>query len=116
MFPWHQYLLALLFVIAGFMHLQKPKMYEKILPPYIPSHKSIVLLSGIIEMILGFMLITSNTQVMAAWSIIVMLILFLPVHVFMLQNKKASLKLPNWILILRIPLQFALIYWVYQYA
>ena len=31
MLPWHQYLLGLLFVIAGFLHFQKPKIYLKII-------------------------------------------------------------------------------------
>lgn len=116
MFPWHQYLLGLVFIVAGFMHLQRPGIYERILPPYLPAHKSIVLVSGILEMILGFMLLTTGTQVAAAWGLIAMLLLYLPVHFYMLQDKKASLKIPRWILILRIPLQFALMYWVFQYA
>ena len=74
-----------------------------------------VQLSGIIEMVLGLMLLNPETQSLAAWAIIGLLILFIPVHVYMLQNKEASLKLPKWVLVLRIPLQFALMYWAYQY-
>jgi uncharacterized membrane protein len=33
----------------------------------------------------------------------------------MLNNKEASLKLPRWVLILRIPLQILMIYWAYLY-
>jgi len=115
MFPWHQYLLGLLFIIAGVTHFKKPLLYERIVPSYIPSPKTMVSLSGIAEMVLGLMLLNAETQTLAAWGIIVILILFIPVHIYMLQNKKASLKLPKWVLILRIPLQFALIYWAYQY-
>ena len=116
MLPWHQYLLGVIFIVAGFMHFQKPKIYEKIMPPYLPAHKSMVILSGVLEMILGFMLLNPDTQVIAAWGIMILLVLFLPVHLYMLQEEKASLKLPKWVLILRIPLQFALIYWAYQYV
>lgn len=116
MLPWHQYLFGFLFVLAGFFHLQKPKIYKKIMPPYIPSHKTVVLVSGILEMIFGMMLLNPPTQVIAAWSIIIMLFLFLPVHVYMLQEPKASLKLPKWVLFLRFPLQFVLMYWAFQYA
>ena len=86
------------------------------MPPYIPAHKSMVLLSGIIEMILGFMILNPKTQVIAGWGIIVLMVLFLPVHIYMLQEKKASLRLPKWVLILRIPLQFLLMYWAYMYV
>ena len=116
MLPWHQYLLGVVFVLAGFMHFQKPKLYERIMPPYIPAHKTMVILSGIVEMILGFMLLKEDTQNYAAWRIIGLLVLFIPVHVYMLQEEKASLKLPKWVLILRLPLQFLLMYWAYQYA
>ena len=114
--PWHQYLIGILFVVAGMSHFSKSKLYERIIPPYIPEHKTVVLLSGIIEMVLGFMLMNIETQSHAAWGIIGILILFFPVHIYMLQNEKAALKLPKWVLWLRIPLQFALMIWAYQYV
>ena len=86
------------------------------MPPYIPMKSTMVQLSGIAEMVLGFMLLNPETQKMAAWAIIALLILFIPVHIYMLQNEKASMKLPKWLLILRIPLQFALLYWAYLYT
>lgn len=116
MFPWHQYILALLFIAGGFNHFRNPKLYQKIMPSYIPAKSSMVLISGILEMIFGFMLITKASQEIGAWGIIALLILFIPVHINMLQNKKASLKLPKWILTLRLPLQIAMIYWAYLYV
>lgn len=113
---WHQYIFGILFVAAGVTHFTKPKLYERIMPAYIPEHKTIVLLTGILEMVLGFMMLNVATQSNAAWGIMGLLILFFPIHIHMLQNKKASLKLPKWVLWLRIPLQFALIYWAYQYV
>lgn len=116
MLPWHQYLFGILFIITGVNHFRKPKMYERIIPPYIPSQKNMVIWSGIIEMILGMMILIPEYQVVAAWGIILMLIVFLTVHFHMLNNKSASMGLPKWILILRIPLQFALIWWAFQYT
>lgn len=108
--------MGLLYVVAGFFHFRATKTYLKIMPPYILSARSVVLLSGIIEMVLGFMVLNEETQTIAAWAIIAMLIVFLPVHVYMLQNEEASLKLPKWVLILRFPIQLALMYWAYQYV
>ncbi|HLW33582.1 MAG TPA: MauE/DoxX family redox-associated membrane protein [Aequorivita sp.] len=116
MIPWHQYIMGLLLVLAGMNHFRKPKLYERIIPPYIPAASTMVMASGILEMVLGFMLMNQNTQVQAAWGIIIMLILFIPVHIYMLQDKKASMKLPTWLLILRVPLQFALMYWAFLYT
>ncbi len=116
MLPWHQYLLGALFVIAGANHFRKPKWYEVVIPPYIPQHNTVVMLSGIAEMVLGFMLLNPESQITASWGLIILLLLFIPVHIFMLQNEKAAMNIPKWLLILRIPLQFALMYWAYQYT
>lgn len=116
MLPWHQYLLGIIFIFAGFYHFRKPKLYERIMPPYLPAKSTLVILSGAIEMILGLMLLNPSTQSMASWGLIIMLVVFIPVHIYMLQDKRASLNLPRWVLILRLPLQFALIYWTYQYS
>ncbi|MCB0452460.1 MAG: hypothetical protein KDC94_06100 [Aequorivita sp.] len=116
MLPWHQYLIGVLFVLAGMNHFRKPKLYERIMPPYIPAHSAMVMLSGFVEMILGFMIMNKNTQSEAAWGIIIMLVAFLPVHIYMLQNERAAMKLPKWVLLLRLPLQFGLMYWAYLYS
>lgn len=116
MLPWHQYILGLLFIIAGANHFRKPKIYERILPPYIPSPKLMVQLSGITEMLAGLILLNPKTAHIGAWMIIAQLVVFFVVHFFMVQDEKASMKLPKWLLILRIPLQFVLIYWAYLYT
>ena len=108
--------MGVLYILAGMNHFRKPKIYERIIPPYLPAHNTLVVLSGIAEMILGFMILNKNTQQEGAWGIIVMLILFIPVHIYMLQNEKAAMRLPKWLLILRLPLQFALMYWAYLYT
>lgn len=108
--------MGIILVLAGMNHFRKPKMYERIMPPYIPAHATMVMLSGLVEMALGFMIMNKNTQDVAAWAVIAMMLIFLPVHIYMLQNEKAAMKLPKWALILRIPLQFAIIYWAYLYT
>src|SRR5690554_5316316 len=116
MLPWHQYLMGILLVLAGMNHFRKPKLYEKIIPPYIPAPGTIVILSGVLEMVLGFMLMNKHSETEAAWGIIIMLILFLPAHVYMLLNKACYMKLIKWALILRFPLQLTLIWWAYLYV
>lgn len=108
--------MGVLFVLAGMNHFRKPKIYERIMPPYIPAHSTMVMLSGVAEMVLGFMLMNKNSQEFAAWAIIAMLIVFIPVHIYMLQNEKAAMKMPKWALIIRLPLQFGLIYWAFLYT
>jgi len=116
MLAWHHYLFGLLFILAGANHFRKPILYLRIMPPYVPIKSTMVQLSGIAEMVFGLMLLNPETQEIAAWAIIVMLILFIPIHIYMFQNKEASLKLPKWALALRIALQFFLLYWAFIYT
>lgn len=112
---WHLYLLSSIFIIAGIFHLVRPKAFMRIMPLYIPYHKLLVYLSGIAEILVGFGILFIQTRTISKWAIIIMLVLFFPVHIHMLINKKAGLNLPKSILGFRLLLQFGLLYWVYQY-
>ncbi|HZH70271.1 MAG TPA: MauE/DoxX family redox-associated membrane protein [Flavobacteriaceae bacterium] len=114
--PWHQYLMAILFILAGMNHFRKPKLYERIMPNYIPAKSTMVTVTGALEMVFGLMLLIPENQNIAAWGIILLLAIYFSVHLFMLRNEKAGLGLPKWVLVLRIPLQFFLIWWAFLYA
>lgn len=107
--------MAAIYVFAGFMHFIKPKMYMRIMPRYLPNHKLLVLISGIAEIALGIALCIPVLKTTAIYGIIAMLVVFLLVHFYMLSGEKASAGIPKWILILRIPLQFVLMYWAWSY-
>lgn len=113
--PWHLYLMAGMYIFAGLMHFIKPKAYMRIMPRYLPRHKTLVYLSGAAEIVLGIALCFDQTKNLAIYGIILMLVIFLLVHFYMLSGEKASAGIPKWILILRIPLQFGLMYWAYWY-
>lgn len=115
LYPWHLYLMGTMYVLAGLMHFIKPKIYMRIMPRYLPYHKSLVFLSGLFEVILGIGVCFTITKDLSVYGLIMMLTLFLLVHFYMLSGKKASARIPIWLLILRIPIQFLLIYWAYQY-
>lgn len=112
---WHLYMMSGLYILAGTFHFLKPKMYLRVMPRYLPAHKSLVYLSGVFEILLGVGLLFPETQEISIYGIIAMLIAFLLVHFYMLSSEKASAGIPFWILVLRIPLQFFLMYWAYFY-
>ena len=114
-YPFHLYLMAVMYIFAGLMHFIKPKVYLRIMPNYLPNHKMLVFSSGLAEIVLGIGLCFSETKNLAIYGIIAMLAVFLMVHFYMLSSEKASAGIPKWVLILRIPLQFGLIYWAYAY-
>lgn len=109
------YVMSSIYILAGLMHFVKPKMYMRIMPSYIPYHKTMVYLSGIAEILLGIGLCIPVLKIISIYGIIAMLLVFLLVHIYMLSGEKASAGIPKWILILRIPLQFVLMYWAWVY-
>lgn len=87
----------------------------RVMPLYLPFHKTLVYVSGIAEISAGIGILFSETRAYALWGMFIMLVLFIPVHIHMLVNKNAGLNLPKSILVIRLLLQFFFIYWVYQY-
>ncbi|MCH7400471.1 DoxX family protein [Belliella kenyensis] len=108
------YLMSGLYVFAGFMHFIKPKMYERIIPPYIPNPKLMNILAGGFEIILGIGLLFEETKSLAAFGIIALLIAVFPANIYMYQ--KGAKGIPKWALLLRLPMQFLLIAWAYVYT
>ena len=114
-YPWPLYLMAALYVFAGLMHFIRPKIYLRVMPNYLPAPKFLVLLSGVFEILLGIGLCFRETKDLAIYGIIAMLLVFLLVHFYMLKGEKESAGFPKWLLVMRIPLQFLLMYWAYAY-
>jgi uncharacterized membrane protein len=114
--PWHLYIMALLYILAGFNHFRNPKMYIRIVPSYFSNPNLINKLSGFAEIILGIGLLIPALTKMSAWGIILLLIAIFPANLNMYVNEKASFGLPKWFLLLRLPLQLAFIYWAYLYT
>ena len=113
--PWHLYLMALLYFIAGINHFKNPRIYLKIIPSYFPNPKLLNTLSGLAEIILAIGLCVPMISSWAAWGVVALLIAIFPTHIYMYFDKKASFGLPKWVLFLRMPLQFVLMFWAYQY-
>ncbi len=114
--PWHQYLMGLVYILAGINHFRKPKLYIKIIPPFFKDPKLINQISGWIEIILGILVCIRTTSFYGAWGIILLLIAIFPANLYMYQNDKAALGLPKWIRLLRLPFQLLLMYWAYCYT
>lgn len=112
---WDLMIMSIMYILAGGMHFVRPKMYVKIIPKFLPKRRTLNLLAGAIEILAGVGLLFSETRSYSAILIIVMLIAFFLVHFNMLRGEEYSLGVPKWALILRIPLQFGLIWWAYIY-
>lgn len=111
-----RWLMGILFIAAGVNHFWHPAFYTNIMPNYLPWHLELVYASGIVEIVLGVLLLVPRYQNMAAWGIIALLVVFLTVHIHMLVNAHQYPTISNMFLWVRLLLQFPLIAWAYWYT
>jgi uncharacterized membrane protein len=111
-------LLATFFVVAGALHLIRPGLYVRIMPPWMPAPMMLVLISGVCEMLGGAGILVPATRAAAGWGLIALLVAVFPANVQMLLNAHADHASRTWqsALLMRLPLQPILIYWVYRSA
>lgn len=108
------YAMAALYVLAGILHFVKPRMYLRMMPPWIPYHRFMVYASGVVEIACGVLLLVPGWTSFAAWGIIGLLIAVFPANVYMLTSRK--FKIAPALLWIRLPLQCVLILWAFYYT
>ena len=79
------WVMAGFYLAAGINHFRHPDFYLPLIPKYLPFPWSINVVSGIAEIALALGLTISRTRRYAAWGIMVMLVLFIPSHVYFIQ-------------------------------
>lgn len=113
--PISKYMLAIFMIVAGTIHFVNPEFFLKIVPPYLPLHKELVLLSGVCEILLGVLLLIPRYSHLAAWGVIALLIAVFPANVYLYQNQDILPASPI-IHLLRLPLQGVFILWAYWHT
>jgi uncharacterized membrane protein len=93
------YIQSFFYIAAGCNHFRVPFSYRGILPPYIPAPGAAVTVSGIAEIVLGAALLSRPARKTAAYGIVLMLLAFLPVHIYFVQENSclAALCFPGWV-------------------
>jgi uncharacterized membrane protein len=101
-------LFALFMIYAGVQHLVKPDFYIPFVPSFLPYTTAIIYLSGIVEILLGIMLIITKYAKYGASGILVLMLIFLPIHVWDVFSNTPAIGSPQTALI-RLPVQFLFI-------
>ena len=99
------------FCFAGIMHLIKPAFFKHFIPDFF-SKKLVNYVVGLIEFGLGFGLFFKQTTKYALVGIFILLLLLLPIHLWDFTKKRPAIGSKK-IAIIRIPLQFLLMYGIY---
>ena len=104
-----------LFVLAGAMHFVAPAAYVKIMPPYLPAPRLLVLVSGVCEVGLGALMFTRWAP-WAAWGLIALLVAVFPANIHMALHPELTPKAPPLALWARLPFQAVFIAWAYWFT
>ena len=86
------------------------------MPPYLPWHYELVLISGVFEILGGVALLIPRLQVVAAWGLIALLVAVFPANIYMAQHPELYPVIPPTVLWARLPLQGVFILWAYWYT
>lgn len=111
-----RWVLGVLLIPAGVNHFANPDYYIRIMPPHLPWHAELVLISGVCEVVLGAALLVPRLQRAAAWGIIALLIAVFPANLHMALSAEQFPRIPEPLLWARLPLQAVLIAWAYRYT
>ncbi|SAI69920.1 Predicted membrane protein [Bordetella ansorpii] len=97
------------FFIGGIAHFAATDIEMRIVPPWVPWPREVVLLTGVFELLGAVGVLWRPSRRAAGWGLIALTIAVTPANVFMLQHAADFPDVPYWALIARLPLQVALL-------
>ena len=110
------YVMIAAYIFAGVNHFINPALYISIMPPWLPWHRELVILSGICEILFAVLMIFPSTRRLGAWCIILLLLAVFPANIQMMINFIREDNKDLWISVIRLPVQILLIWWAYIFT
>lgn len=102
------------FVVSGLTHFLFPKVYEPMVPPYLPAPEALVYLSGAAEIAGGLGLMSRSTRRLAGYWLMATLVAVFPANVHMALHPEDFPEVPGGRVALwaRLPIQAVFVAWV----
>jgi uncharacterized membrane protein len=104
----------LFFVGSGVNHFVIPGAYRKIVPPGIGDAGTLVLVSGVAEVVGGLAVFPRRTRRVAGVGLIALLAAVFPANLYMAGNPERFARIPRWALYARLPLQPLAMLWAWR--
>tara|TARA_B100000902_G_C27296101_1_gene910008 strand:- start:913 stop:1230 length:318 start_codon:yes stop_codon:yes gene_type:complete len=79
--------------MVGLKHLLNHKYFLPMMPSFLPNHKLLIYISGIIEVVLGLLLLFPECRYFASLGIISFLIVVFPANIHIAINNQARQKM-----------------------
>ncbi|APG63854.1 hypothetical protein LPB136_13325 [Tenacibaculum todarodis] len=102
---------GLFLIYAGVMHFIKPKFFNGFIPKPLPK-LTVNYIAGFLEMAIGIGLLFNQTAKNSAIGFFILMLIFLPLHIWDLTKEKPAIGSKK-LAIIRLPLQFVLLYAAY---
>lgn len=96
------------FTLGGIAHFVATDAEMRVVPPYLPFPRLAVLVTGVFELLGAAGLLWRPARRAAGIGLFALTVAVTPVHVYMLQQPELF-DVPYWALLLRLPLQAALL-------
>ena len=107
-------LFALFFVYAGTQHFIQPEFFNAFVPKFLIFKLPIIYASGATEIVFGVLLLITRYTHVAASGILILMLLFLPIHIWDVITDTPAIG-SHQAALLRLPMQFVLIALAYKF-
>lgn len=98
------------FLASGTVHLVRPKAFEPLMPPWVPAHRTVVIASGVAELVCAAGLLAPPTRRVAGLASAALLVAVFPGNVHMAADAmKGDNRAMQIGTLARLPLQWPLI-------
>jgi len=98
-------------IFAGLKHFQSPEIYFSFIPDFLPV-QLVNYLVGILEFACGLGVFIPSFRGWTTLGILVLMLLFLPLHIVDIFKQKPSIG-SHQVALIRLPIQFVLILWAW---
>ncbi len=103
------------FMLAGLNHFLNPRFYLRIMPPWLPAHEAVNVVSGAAEILAGAAVVCPDQRVrrLGGWFSIATLVAVFPANWHMARHPEQFPEVPGGraTLLARLPLQAVFIAW-----
>lgn len=96
------------FLIGGLAHFVATDLEMRIVPPWVPWPRAVVLATGVLELLGAAALLWRPIRRAAGLGLFALTVAVTPANIYMLQASELFPSVPVWALVLRLPLQVAL--------
>jgi len=110
------YFMSIAYTYVGIRHFIDPDFFLAIMPNYFSLHLFFVYLTGLMEVVFGVLLVFRKTRKIAAYGLIVLLVIVFPANIHLVQSElsQSILDVTKEQSIIRLPFQglfLLLAYW-----